>query len=477
MFHPYRLAFVRDLVVEDASDGVHLLLRRGRKQIRIGKGTPLLRDLVELLAGSGVTERRLAELALPAGGAVALAQSYSFLKGCMRHGLLQYTACAGGEPVITAQPLAAACRFEWPAADDRSQYILSRFAYCRREIDELALESPLSFARVLLHGWQGAALISALMKPRRDGQVRLALPTLSADDESAAVRLLASVGMLTPVGMEGTSQEDLTPSLMLWEFHDLLFHTRSRPGRHDAPVGSTDRFLSQIEPLPAATPRPSNRVISLPRLDLSNLARHDCTLTDALERRRSQRVYGEKPITLAQLGEFLYRTAGARPLPHHLVDAGDPERSGRPYPGAGGVFELELYLAVNHCEQLPAGLYYYYPAAHQLGRLAEPSERLDALLGSAADGAGGALIPQVLIMITARFQRVSWHYQSTAYALILKDVGVLFQTMYLVATAMNLAPCAIGTGNSDLCAQALGTNYYAETSVGEFLLGSAAPTR
>jgi oxazoline/thiazoline dehydrogenase len=44
--------------------------------------------------------------------------------------------------------------------------------------------------------------------------------------------------------------------------------------------------------------------------------------------------------------------------------------------------------------------------------------------------------------------------------------------MYLVATAMNLAPCGIGIGDSDLFAKAAGCNYYAETSVGEFVLGS-----
>jgi SagB-type dehydrogenase family enzyme len=59
-----------------------------------------------------------------------------------------------------------------------------------------------------------------------------------------------------------------------------------------------------------------------------------------------------------------------------------------------------------------------------------------------------------------------------AYALILKHVGVLYQTMYLAATAMSLAPCGIGCGDSDLFARAAGTDYYAETSVGEFLLGS-----
>ena len=38
---------------------------------------------------------------------------------------------------------------------------------------------------------------------------------------------------------------------------------------------------------------------------------------------------------------------------------------------------------------------------------------------------------------------------------------------------MKLAPCGIGGGNSDLLFnKAVGCDYYAETSVGEFALGS-----
>ena len=44
--------------------------------------------------------------------------------------------------------------------------------------------------------------------------------------------------------------------------------------------------------------------------------------------------------------------------------------------------------------------------------------------------------------------------------------------MYLVATAMDLAPCGLGVGDSDLFARIVGTDYYAETSIGEFILGS-----
>ncbi|MBV9209430.1 MAG: SagB family peptide dehydrogenase, partial [Acidobacteria bacterium] len=80
--------------------------------------------------------------------------------------------------------------------------------------------------------------------------------------------------------------------------------------------------------------------------------------------------------------------------------------------------------------------------------------------------------PQVLITLASRFQRMAWKYHAIAYAATLKNVGVLFQTMYLVATDMGLAACALGSGNSDLFARAAGTDYYAETSVGEFMLGA-----
>ena len=60
------------------------------------------------------------------------------------------------------------------------------------------------------------------------------------------------------------------------------------------------------------------------------------------------------------------------------------------------------------------------------------------------------------------------------YALVLKDVGVMMQTMYLVATDMGLAPCALGGGNADLFAAATGLDYLEEGSVGEFALGTPA---
>ena len=41
-----------------------------------------------------------------------------------------------------------------------------------------------------------------------------------------------------------------------------------------------------------------------------------------------------------------------------------------------------------------------------------------------------------------------------------------------VATTMGLGACALGAGDADLFAAAAGTGYYAQSSVGELVLGS-----
>jgi SagB-type dehydrogenase family enzyme len=152
------------------------------------------------------------------------------------------------------------------------------------------------------------------------------------------------------------------------------------------------------------------------------------------------------------------------------------EFASRPYPAGGGLYELEVYAAVQACDGLANGLYRYNPLTHQLHLECGQTPELRRLIGDAAASAGiDSDRVQVLLIITSRFQRIAWKYASISYALTLKHVGVLLQTMYLTATAMNLAPCALGGGDADLFARAAKTDYYSETSVGEFLLGSQPP--
>jgi SagB-type dehydrogenase family enzyme len=84
--------------------------------------------------------------------------------------------------------------------------------------------------------------------------------------------------------------------------------------------------------------------------------------------------------------------------------------------------------------------------------------------------------PQILITIAARFGRISWKYSSLAYSLVLKDVGVLLQTFYLMATDLDLGGCAVGIANIDLFAKMTGIEFHIEGPVGQFALGRGTQT-
>jgi SagB-type dehydrogenase family enzyme len=70
---------------------------------------------------------------------------------------------------------------------------------------------------------------------------------------------------------------------------------------------------------------------------------------------------------------------------------------------------------------------------------------------------------------------VAWKYSSIAYALILRDAGVLLQTLYLMATDAGLGGCAIGTAHIELFAKMTGLEFHVESPVAQFALGRPAP--
>jgi SagB-type dehydrogenase family enzyme len=202
-----------------------------------------------------------------------------------------------------------------------------------------------------------------------------------------------------------------------------------------------------------------------------------------LRERRSTRDFDDqRPITLAELARFLDRTARVQSTWTSKLDLGGEGRGGgptlaytaRPYPSGGSSYELELYLAVDKCDGLARGIYHYDAGDHALAPIGAGAAELDALLREAAFAMGVSAPPQIVITIAARFGRTAWKYSSIAYALILKDVGVLLQTFYLMATDMGLGGCAIGTVNIDRFAKITGIELHAEGPVGQFALGRGA---
>jgi SagB-type dehydrogenase family enzyme len=423
----------------------------------------------------GLDQDTLCEL-VEGNGDGALARWYYYLERLTRRGLLCYFAQAGGARLATLAAMSSSFGSGPTQVVAGRRYVLSRFAYLRREGTEAVLESPLSHARIVLNDCRAAALVGALAAPATAAELAERVGGLGVDAVAGVLALLLRGGVL---GEAGT--EDRALALRSWEFHDLLFHARSRRGRFDAPYGATYRLADRLPPPPALKPAMAGQAHGLHRPDLDRLERDDPPLARAQAQRRSIREYdATRPITDRQLGEFLFRVARVTGCREEEVSTPrGPVRqdfAARPYPAGGGLYELEVYAAIQVCCPVAPGLYHYDAAGHRLIRLQGRTPEVAALLRDAAEStATPADTLQVLLILTARFPRVAWKYESIAYALTLKHVGVLYQTMYLTATAMGLAPCAIGGGDADLFARAAGTDYYAETSVGEFLLGKPRP--
>jgi len=451
--------------VERLADGTVRLFRE-RRGIALGRLDPAIDRLVDLLATSACTEELLTERVLRAGSELRLLDLHLLLQRLRSGGWLDSILTFDGAPVLTVRPVSA----HLPVSPDstepgrrdtgkQGQVRMSRFTVLRADGDDLLVESPLAHVELVLHDLRALAVIYDLTSRRAScGQVLV--PGALRD---AVTATLVEHSFAT----EREQEEGFTH--VMWAPHELWFHARSRAGRHDLPYGGTYWAENLADPPPVVRPGRGTPAISLYRPDLSALRRDDPTLTAVLEDRRSIRNHDDgTPLTIRQLGEFLFRTARIR----HTMVEGRNELSGRPYPSGGACHELEIYPVVRNVDGLEPGLYHYDPGGHTLETVAGPAKPVTALSEVARVSSLMTAPPQVTLVIAARPGRVMWKYQSMAYALTLKHVGVLYQVMYCVATAMELAACALGGGDSDAFAEATGLDYLAETSVGEFILGS-----
>jgi SagB-type dehydrogenase family enzyme len=406
-------------------------------------------ELLADLRGAGASEGDLAAAVISRAGVAALPDLYFALNHLAASGLLSYQVSSERGPLATASGSFSLLHCE-PNGFDGRPHVFSRFALMRRDGGRMFIETPRSSVRVTL---EDPAALAFLMCPDSSSG-------LSEDEASALGSLLVACRILVD------NSEDEGPEAF-WEFHNLLFHARSRIGRHLGSYGGTYPLRRRFEPLPANKPAMSNEAVDLCKPDLEHLRRHGRPFTDVLEARTSTRAFSDAPINMAQLGEFLYRACSQR---GEINDSGPQQLTSRPYPGGGAVYELEIYVSVRACLGLAPGLYHYDARDHRLFKLPAPPGAVETLLNDAAESSKSN--PQVVLTIAARVGRIFWKYESMGYAAILKNTGVLYQTMYLVAEAMGLGACGIGGGHSDLLSEAAGLDYYAESAVGEFLIGT-----
>jgi SagB-type dehydrogenase family enzyme len=314
-------------------------------------------------------------------------------------------------------------------------YKLSRFAHVTYRFKTWTLHSPLSVTSVNIHE---ALLLKLLQDMERD---------LSSVDKNLAHVFGV---MLANVDLVDTQDNTYTP----WPVADLTY------------LQAEHTFLRPHIAVPPLKPPMSKEIVKLPEIPSHQWA--DRSMMETITARRSLYKYDDKPITIEQMSEFLARTLKV----NGYLQGQNYDSTVRAYPSAGAAYELEAYLFIENCTSITTGFYHYDPGQHALERLTISDDTRTFWNKEASRSTGHQLeAVQILFFFTSRIGRIHWKIRPLA--LTYTNLGAVEQTLYLTATAMSLAPCALGSWPSKLFAQQTGIPLAEEALVGQFLLGSS----
>jgi len=208
-------------------------------------------------------------------------------------------------------------------------------------------------------------------------------------------------------------------------YHLNSSHVRSRVPRTDVDL---DRTPLRFRTYPGSERR------DLPGRDY-DLA---VALGDVLQRRRSVREFRLQSLGLPLLGRLLHASYGLRSS--HEIDA--EWSSDRSAPSAGALYPLELYVATQAVDGLKDAVYHYDARAHQLEL--RRSGLVHAELTSMTIAQQMIRESNLVIVISAIFERTMWKYGQRGYRYVWLDAGHVGQNLCLCATALGLGAVAIG---------------------------------
>jgi SagB-type dehydrogenase family enzyme len=167
------------------------------------------------------------------------------------------------------------------------------------------------------------------------------------------------------------------------------------------------------------------------------------SLEAAMWARHSTRTLTKDSISLAELGQLLWAAQGVnRPDGHRTV------------PSAGATYPLELYLLAARVRDLPAGVYHYKAAGHELESVVA-GDRLPELLTAAVRQAwiGDAAI---VVVFAGAFDRTAGRYRDRTERYVAIEVGAAGQDLYLEAAALGLGTTMVGSFVDSTLARVVG---------------------
>ena len=453
-------------VQKSRNDDDLLLVDQIGRQLRLRAPSAAIHSMLERLAGEGSTMLDLMDASFNFAPLITM-------QNLEERGWISLDLVEGEKTFITLEPQAN-------RLERRHQLVRhlpvqwSRFVQITPQVDGVLMQVPLQGRRLHLHHESLMPLIWELRSATCWDEVLQSLPRSLQKEADDLLMLLLSAGVLGFVENDGMLSCDRKADRQLWSREDLTFHYRSRLGWHERSVGATYRGAS-LGSAPGL--RHQGRFLKAFPLPKPTLHEPEPGFFTVVEKRRSRRLPGTNTVTIQQLSNLLWSSLRIQEFESAISDEVlSYESASRPVACGGAMHEVDTYLLIRSCDGIASGLYRYEPSDHQLLRLDGLNDACKLLLEHSCRSAGTQQQPDILFQFAGRYGRLSWKYEGLTYSMMLKNLGAIIQQLYLVSTALNLAPCSLGRGDSELFSRATSLDPLEDTCIGEFMLSSITPS-
>jgi SagB-type dehydrogenase family enzyme len=293
-------------------------------------------------------------------------------------------------------------------------------------------------------------------------------PGVDGDSLADQVTELVGLNALVVEGTEQAAQDEVYRREWQWgplagQFHFMVRNTPFLVGK------PARRFMQTRKALrPSPSLYQSNRGKKITPLPRTDVTREPFAL---MRRRRSERDFDGKPITLATLSDCLFAGNG-------IVDFIEDDDYGRlpltMTPSGGARNPFEMYVYASAVEGLKPGFYHYAALTHDLGLVRAGSVDVPEMLG-------GQKWPEdasAIIFLVAHFSRSMWKYHlPMAYRIVMMEAGFISQNIALAATTCGLSAVPSGALKESVIETYIGNPPIKSAVVFSISIGKPKPKR
>lgn len=222
-----------------------------------------------------------------------------------------------------------------------------------------------------------------------------------------------------------------------WNFHDKVFDRRTRSWNDNVTRSGSYRFMPD-------KPTYSNTMKGNKPLEYHKVS----DIMNPLSTR-----IGEESgvITEIELNELCARAFMDIEVSNETEISNKYKKERyRPYPSAGGIYELEIYLLVKNPGEENHSLIKYNPNSNNFTGIGKKIINTDGILEYVKRCWITETAPRYILLMVGNYAQLSYKYENIAYRLMLINTGCAVSSFYRACRSLSIGCCCTGCGPSDL---------------------------